>query len=278
MALLNHYPSAPQPPMGGAAVVAVVGHVIILVLMSLAITSSIHMAKPMMMQVRIVGVPTPSQAPSKPVEPEEVRTQDSAAPKEPPPETKNIPPSEAKTKFLQKVEELDKKEKPNPMDAKKRPPVLDKNPNEKKIVKNDLKAKVVKNPEDYMAALDFIDKLKTEQITPSPTAAAKPSDKPAGEGAQIQLDASEMGMVDGIRSHIEDNWLRPSGLDTKDLSAVVLVEVDAEGTVKSRKIIESSGKDFYDQSLLRAVQKASPLPIPRDKYEVFKTLELHFAG
>ena len=268
----------PQPPYGVYVVWAVVGHVVLLVCMSLAITNSIRLSKPLAMQVRLVGVPTPTQAPSKQVEPEEVRTQDSAAPKDPPPDTKPVPPSEAKTKFLQKVEEDKKEDKPNPLDAKKRPPVLDKNPNEKKVVKNDLKAKVVKNPEDYMAALDFIDKLETEQITPSPTLAAKPSDKPAGEGAQIQLDASEQGMVDGIRSHIEDNWLRPPGLDTADLSAIVEVQVDIDGNVTSQRILQSSGQNFYDQSLLRAIRKAIPLPIPRDKFEMFQTLELHFAG
>lgn len=276
--MLLHHTTSPQPKYESYIPWAVVGHVVLLVLMSLAITNSIRTSKPLMMQVRLVGVPAPSKAPTKQIEPEPVRTQDSAAPKEPPPETKNIPPSEAKTKFLNKLEEVKKDEKPNPLDAQKRPPVLDKNPNKKKIVKNDLKAKVVKNPEDYMAALDFIDKLETEQITPSPTLAAKPTDKPAGEGAQIQLDASELGAVDAIRQHVEDNWIRPPGLDTQDLEAMVEVEIDEQGNVLTAKVSRSSGQSFYDQSLLRAVRKASPLPIPADKFETFKVMDLHFQG
>ncbi len=274
-----HVVLTPQPPIQRYIPWVLAVHVVFLILTSLVLTNSIRTAPSMVMQVRLVGVPTPTQVPQKQERPpEEVRTQDSAAPKEPPPDAKDIPPSEAKTKLMTKVEELAKDKKDEKINAAKRPPVLDKNPNEKKVVKNDLDKKVVKNPEDYMKALDFLNKLEAQQLAPSPTLTAQPTDKPAGEGPQIQLDASDRGAVDAIREHIETNWVRPPGLKTDGMGAIIEVTVDIDGNVINQRVIESSGQAFYDDSLLRAVRKSIPLPIPRDKFDQFRVLELHFAG
>ncbi|MCP5405750.1 MAG: TonB C-terminal domain-containing protein [Pseudomonadaceae bacterium] len=279
MSDLSH-PLTPPPPYGRYVVWALVGHVVLLVVMSVAIDLSIRTHKPMMMQVRLVGVPQPTKTPSKPPEQvEKVRTQDSAAPKEPPPETKNIPPSQAKTKFVQdKPKDEPKKDKPNPVEAKKRPPTLDKTPKKKKVVKNDLDAKVVKNPEDYMAALDFIDKLEAEQLAPKPNATAQKTDEQAGEGPQIQLDASDMGAVDAIRSHIMEQWTVPPGLDVRGLTVVIRVRTSTDGQLTAMpQVLTKSGNAAFDDSLVRAVRKAVPLPVPADDAR-FGVLDFTFGG
>jgi colicin import membrane protein len=271
-----HHPTTPQPELKRYAVWALVGHVVLLVLVSLVISESIRTMPAAAMQVRLVGIPQPSTLASKPKEPEKVRTQDSAAPKEPPPETKNIPPSEAKAKMLTKVEET-VKDKENPLDAKKRPPVLDKTPREKKVVKNDKDAKVVKNPEDFLAALEFIDKLETQQLAPSPTATAKPTDEKAGEGPQIQLNLADAGAVDAIRNHIMQYWTSIPGQDVRGLQVVVRVSTDAEGNLTyAPRVITSSGNSAFDDSLVRAVRKAVPLPVPPND-EKFRVIDFTFA-
>ena len=272
-----HHLTSPQPDLRAYAVWAVVGHVVLLALISVAISHSIRTAPMQVMQVRLVGVPQPAAAPPKVVVPQEVRTQQSAAPKEPPPETKNIPESKATTKLM-KAAEPAKDEKPNPIEAQKRPPVLDKTPDKKKVVKNDLKAKVVKNPEDYMAALNFIDKLQQQQLTPKPPPAAQAQpDKPAGEGPQIQLNLSEQGEVDGIRQQIQDNWNFPIGVD-KGLSVVVRVQTSADGNLSAMpQIVQSSGNQAFDNSLVAAVRKAAPLKVPEGN-DKFRVLDLAFGG
>jgi TonB family protein len=261
--------------MGRILLWSFVAHIIVLVALSLSFSHRIKLSTPSI-QVKLVGVPQP-QAASKKVEPQKIRTQDSAAPKEPPPEAKNIPPSDATTKFaVDKPKESDPEKKPNPIDAKERPPVLDKSPKEKKIVKNDLDAKVVKNPEDF---LDSIDKLldDTKKTSAKPTPTAKPADKPAGEGPQLQMNLSDQGISDGIGAAVSKNWYF-QGYDTKGLSVEVQVQLAADGTLIGIHIVHSSGNNAFDQSLVRAVKKTDPLPIPADKLDGYREFNMIFDG
>jgi colicin import membrane protein len=272
-----HNLTTPAPDPKGYVAFAVVGHVVLLVLVSLAISHSIHTAPPMMMQVHIVGAPQPSAAPPKVVMPEQVRTQQSAAPKEPPPDAKDLPDSKPTTKLL-KAAEPTHPQKQNDINAQKRPPVLDKTPDKKKVVKNKLDAKVVKNPEDYMAALNFIDKLQEKQLAPSPTVHARPQpDKQAGEGEQIQLNVSEQGQVDAIRQQVMDHWIAPIGMDTKGLTVIIRVQTATDGNVIGTQVTQSSGNSAFDNSLLRAVQKAAPLQVPPDDPK-FRDIDLSFSS
>jgi colicin import membrane protein len=231
------------------------------------------MAPPASIQVKLIGVPQPTM-PSKPEKPpEEIRTQDSAAPKEPPLEMKNIPDSQAKTKFVTENKPV-MPDKPNPIEAQKRPPVLDKNPLKKKVVKNDLSAKVVKNPEDFLKALDFVDKLEQKQTTaPQPVAA---TENPAGDGPELQINLADSGAVSAIQGAINKNWFILPGMDTRNLTVTVQISLASNGQLSSIHISHPSGNPSFDESLLRAVRKSIPLPIPPDKFEKFREMELSF--
>lgn len=257
---------------------SLLGHFVALVAVSLTLSHSIRIAPAAAMQVKLVGIPQPAM-PTKPKEEvQPVRTQDSAAPKEPPPEVKNIPPSEAKTKFLtDKPPEPVSDSKPNPIEAKERPPVLDKTLKDKKVVKNDLTAKVVKNPEDFIKVDDFLDKL--QKTAPSkPTAAAPQTDKPAGDGPQIQLNMADNGVVSAIQGAINRNWTIPPGKDTKGLSITVQISLASDGNLTNIAVSRGSGDPAFDASLIRAVRKSIPLPIPADKFSKFQELELDFTS
>jgi colicin import membrane protein len=256
---------------------SLVGHLLLLIFLSVTAAFSIRTAPPAAIQVHLVGVPQPNAAPKPVQKPEEVRTQDSAAPYEAPKVIKNMPEQTATSKFTVKPETKVEKLPPNPMEAQKRPPVLDKTTRDKKVVKNDLKAKVVQNPEDFLKALQYIDKLKT--AAPSSTApAVEAKNKPAGEGPQIQLNLSDQGEADAIRKHIESFWLKPPGVMTDQLEATFLVDVDSAGNLTNVRLTSSSGNAAYDATIERAIRRAQPLPIPEGKYDKFKQLELHFAG
>lgn len=259
--------------MGKLILWSLAAHIAILVALSLTVTNRVKISTPAI-QVKLVGVPQPTAA-AKKVEPQKIRTQDSAAPKEPPPEAKNIPPSDATTKFMTEQKPLDPEKKINPIEAKERPPTLDKSPKEKKVVKNDLDAKVVKNPEDFLASIDEL--LEDTKTTAKPTPTATPTDKPAGEGPQLQLNLSDQGVVDGIGAAVNKNWFF-QGYDTKGLYVQVQIQLNSSGQLVGLNIVRSSGNPSFDQSLIRAIRKTEPLPIPADKIAEFQNIILTFNG
>jgi TonB family protein len=56
------------------------------------------------------------------------------------------------------------------------------------------------------------------------------------------------------------------------------LKLNKDGTLSSLEVLESSGSIALDNSLKRAVRKAAPLPIPSDKYDLFKEIELYWNG
>ncbi len=269
-----HHRTSQQPNMGRILMWSLVVHVLALVAMSFSISHKVKLSTPSI-QVKLVGVPQPKAA-SKKVEPEKIRTQDSAAPKEPPPDAKNIPPSDATSKFaVEKPKEQDPDKKVSHVEAKERPPMLDKSPKEKKVVKNDLDAKVVQKPEDFLASID--DFLTDSKPSPKPTPTAKATEKPAGEGTTLQMNLSDGAINDGIGQAVSKNWYF-QGYDVKGLSVTVQVNLNADGTLQGVQVVNSSGNPAFDRSLVNAVRKSDPLPIPADKLAGYREFNLTFSG
>lgn len=263
-----------QPSLGKVFVGSLAIHIAVLLAMSVSLSHRVRVSTPTV-QVKLVGVPQPKAAAAK-VEPKKVRTQDSAAPKEPPKEMKNIPPSDAKTKFMTEPKEATPDKKETPIEAKERPPVLDKTPREKKVVKNDKDAKVVKNPEEFLENLDdFLEKSskpspKAAEVAPDPT-------KQAGEGPQLQLNLSDQGVNDAIGMAVNKNWLIPPGKDLNGLSIVVQIKLGPTGDLIGLRVVQSSGDTSFDASLIRAIRKSIPLPIPSDKISAYADFEMAFS-
>jgi len=66
-----------------------------------------------------------------------------------------------------------------------------------------------------------------------------------------------------LTAAIEQVWARPPGTD-QNLKANLLISLSPTGQVQSATIATSSGVKAYDDSLTRAVYRASPLPLPSD--------------
>ena len=70
-----------------------------------------------------------------------------------------------------------------------------------------------------------------------------------------------------LHNHIQSYWELPQWLAVSDnLSTVVKVYLDANGYVIRRELIRSSGDTRFDQIVLSAIDSASPLPKPEDKF------------
>jgi colicin import membrane protein len=80
-----------------------------------------------------------------------------------------------------------------------------------------------------------------------------------------------------ITQKVSRNWNRPSNLRS-GITAGVAVRLTPSGEVVSAELIRSSGNPVFDRSVVNAVLKASPLPIPRERgvNEEFRNLNLTF--
>lgn len=211
-----------------------------------------------------------------------VKTQQSQAPAAPPTkakkevkapkhETKVVSNKSKKKQQIKKKKKIDKKQpvkKQKKVDNDIRPPKLDKTRDKKKVL-SDKKApaKEVKE-DDFLSALDFIDDLKTDN-----------TGEAEGEETQETLTEADKSEIATLKKVIERNWFRPPGMNKLDkMTVTVMVKLDRDGKVNRMDVTQSSGNVYFDNSLMRAVRRSSPLPIPAEKYNLFKTIELRFNG
>ena len=87
------------------------------------------------------------------------------------------------------------------------------------------------------------------------------------ENAKIAKQAA-VSAVALIKRKVTQNWNQPSAVPDK-LSCKIKVSLIPSGDVMSVSVVKSSGDPLFDDSVERAVYKASPLPVPKDP-NVFK--------
>ena len=109
--------------------------------------------------------------------------------------------------------------------------------------------------------------------------AAEEARRAAAEAQQVREDAvgALSGMVGLIQQKVTRNWIRPPNVEP-GLEVLISVRVTRTGEVISAEIARSSGNERFDDSSLRAVLKASPLPFPTDPkyYEFISNFNLLF--
>lgn len=94
----------------------------------------------------------------------------------------------------------------------------------------------------------------------------------SAQNKQMQSEIDKYKVL--ITSVIEQNWIVPPKVDKK-LSAQLLINLASGGTVLGVKILQSSGDAVLDRSVITAVWKASPLPVPNDTKIFAQMRELH---
>jgi len=82
----------------------------------------------------------------------------------------------------------------------------------------------------------------------------------------VQPDIRYIAYYKRIWSQIQFSWVIPEGVTARvSLVTVVGIRIAADGEIEQFWIEEKSGNDYYDQSALRAIRKANPLPpLPKD--------------
>jgi len=82
-----------------------------------------------------------------------------------------------------------------------------------------------------------------------------------------------------VRSRIQGSWLVPPGLEDRgDIKATVRISLTADGELAGRpKVVASNGPGYFNSSVVRAVEKAAPFPMPEGPTRYFQKLELNFS-
>ena len=183
--------------------------------------------------------PAPAPAPAKPT------------PKAPPKAVVKPPPVAPKPKKIVL---------PKKAPAAKRPPKKVDRPPPKRPKPKEL---------DYT---DAMDKLREELGEPEPTtdkellASAEPAAQPAAQAAAstgARVDPEVARWLAAMKSHVRARWVTPPEFLDRDLVTRLAVELSADGRVIGQpRVVVPSGDPFWDDSAVRAILRASPLPAP----------------
>ena len=107
---------------------------------------------------------------------------------------------------------------------------------------------------------------------------------PAGAGAVIggaagtsRVPPETLAYFRELDERIRSNWTVPelAPSDSRNLIVQIRITIEQDGKVSNVRMEKTSGNNFFDDSVLRAIHKASPLPVPpeqlrgtEDHYEI----------
>lgn len=216
---------------------------------------------------------------------------------------KSLPAPEPKREV--KKEKTEKEEKVKAKPAEKKPPAEEKIVLKEKVKSETVKAEAVKAAKTETKApaktetasadsvrerliQSAVDRAKARTEGAENASKGEPLSAGSGEGiGAAALGAGGRGgpgIVKGIDfivyqnrmlSTIKDNWAWVG--QRSSLKVVVHFSIKETGEIVGLKIVQPSGDPSYDESVLRAVKKSSPLPAPPESYRKdFADVELTF--
>jgi TonB family protein len=84
----------------------------------------------------------------------------------------------------------------------------------------------------------------------------------AGSGS-AQVSPEMAAWMRRAKIHVRRNWVLTPGFRTQSFEAHVRVNLDSSGRVLGEpRVTKRSGNPWYDDGVVRAIQKASPMPAP----------------
>ena len=174
-----------------------------------------------------------------------------AKPPPPPP-----PPPEVKKVLPKQPAPLPK---PKPVEVKPKPKPPEPKPQEKP--KEQPKPP---EPAPEVSYEDAIAQLRDEagETAPKPVeqVQAAPAGGPAGLGRLVSPE--EARWMRDAKMHVTRAWILEPGFRLQQLETKIEVDLGPTGEVLGTRITQSSGNPWYDESVERAIRKASPLPAP----------------
>jgi TonB family protein len=166
--------------------------------------------------------------------------------------------------------------KPPPPPPKPKQVVLPKNPTQipskPKPAKPEPRREVVIEPKqkEEKSLEDLLSDMRGEQGEPTPAPSPAPTPVqtaavagPVPSSGTGSMSAEEADWRRRAKLHVRQAWVVPPGFRMEALQTHVTVELDAAGNVVGTPVIaRRSGNPWYDEGVIRGIEKASPLPAP----------------
>ena len=112
--------------------------------------------------------------------------------------------------------------------------------------------------------IDEAEKVEAESLeNVKADAAAQAKVEAQKAKAAIQRAEAEQAKL-AIKQKVNRSWIRPASAAAV-LKCTIRVRLLSDGSVIDAVVISSSGDEDFDRSAENAVNKASPLPVPKDK-------------
>lgn len=129
------------------------------------------------------------------------------------------------------------------------------------------------NTVTWLLLLCLLPAILTSCVSWEPEEDEEPAPRPQQERPRFVrgLSEAQRDWLFAVGDHIAPFWERPANV-TDDIACRLNIVVRPDGVVTSVSVIESSGNPTYDQSLIQATWKASPLPLPADPAAFWPTL------
>lgn len=172
-----------------------------------------------------------------------------------PPPTESKPKPKKAVSLRPKETKITKKPKPKPVAAKDTEKLLSKRLEsiEERVKEKEAEA-IIK---DRLSAIRSSVEAKTKKTE---TTAVVGTEAEAGAGSEQQNEVLRLYCAE-IMARVRDHWVLPEQLlDKTGLTSIVVVRIAQDGILLKAEHEHKSGHDLFDQSAMKAVQKAGPFP------------------
>jgi len=112
--------------------------------------------------------------------------------------------------------------------------------------------------------IDEAEKVEAESLENVKADAAEQAKVEAQKAKAVAQQSEAEQAKLAIKQKVNRSWIRPVST-TAALKCTIRVRLLSDGTVMDAEVISSSGDEDFDRSAENAVNKASPLPVPKDK-------------
>jgi colicin import membrane protein len=119
---------------------------------------------------------------------------------------------------------------------------------------------------DYDDLLAQMREQAGEDAPSAPQAAAGSAAGPVG-GGTVVVSPEVYAWMKKAKIHVTRAWVLAPGFRSQPLETEIQVRLAPTGEVLDTRITRRSGNPWYDESVERAIRKASPLPAPPDADE-----------
>jgi TonB family protein len=115
-----------------------------------------------------------------------------------------------------------------------------------------------------MEALNKLEKESKEESKPKPQFKGNVL-SPGTELTGISK-IQEQTYRGNLKRHVNSFWSLPQYLRDRGYQTLVNIKVDAQGNIVKAEMTKSSGSQAYDEMVMAAVYKSSPVPAPPEKF------------